>query len=85
MPLSRPMASVAAGVEEPRIKEVPELIEVSYYTRLADSILILHAFTKKTQKTPPNEHEPRDYEVHLGSNIFTRCCSQLLVPFCRDR
>jgi phage-related protein len=28
---------------------------VFYYTKLADSVLIFHAFAKKTQKTPPQE------------------------------
>jgi len=28
---------------------------VFYCTRLADSVLIFHAFAKKTQKTPPHE------------------------------
>jgi len=28
---------------------------VFYYTKLADSVLIFHAFAKKTQKTPPHE------------------------------
>ena len=26
-----------------------------YYTKLADSVLIFHAFAKKSQKTPPQE------------------------------
>ena len=41
MPLSRPMASVASAH-----------IEFSITTKLADSVLIFHAFAKKTQKTP---------------------------------
>jgi hypothetical protein len=32
----------------------------------------------------PRNSEPTDYEVQLGLNIFPRCCSQLLVPLCRD-
>ncbi|MEP6637028.1 MAG: type II toxin-antitoxin system RelE/ParE family toxin [Acidobacteriota bacterium] len=28
---------------------------VFYYTKLADSVLIFHAFAKKTQKSPPHE------------------------------
>ena len=34
---------------------VPVLNRVFYYAKLADSVLIFHAFTKKTQKTPPDE------------------------------
>jgi phage-related protein len=44
MPWSRPMSSVASGA-----------YRVFYYTKLADSVLIFHAFAKKTQKTPPHE------------------------------
>ena len=52
MPLSRPMSSIAAGVEELRVKDGSGTYRVFYYTRLRDSILLFHAFTKKTQKTP---------------------------------
>ena len=55
MPLSRPMPSVAAGVEELRVKDRSGAYRVFYHTRLADSVLIFHAFAKKTQKTPPHE------------------------------
>jgi len=55
MPVSRPMPSVAAGVEELRVKDRSGTYRVFYYTRLADSVLIFHAFTKKTQKTPLQE------------------------------
>ncbi len=34
---------------------VPARIELFYYTKLADSVLIFHACAKKTQKTLPNE------------------------------
>jgi phage-related protein len=54
MPSSRPMSSVAAGVEELRVKDRSGAYRVFYYT-LADSVLIFHAFAKKTQKTPPHE------------------------------
>ena len=55
MPLSRPMPSVAAGVEELRVKDRTGAHRVFYYLRLADSVLIFHAFAKKTQKTPTHE------------------------------
>ena len=55
MPLSRPMASIALGVEELRVKDGSGTYRVFYFTKLADSVLIFHAFTKKTQKTPPRE------------------------------
>jgi phage-related protein len=55
MPLSRSMSSVAAGVNELRIRDRSGVYRVFYYTKLADSILIFHAFSKKTQKTPQHE------------------------------
>lgn len=55
MPLSRPMPSVATGVEELRIKDRTGAYRVFYFTRLADAILIFHAFAKKTTKTPGPE------------------------------
>lgn len=55
MPLSKPMSSVYKGVEELRLKDRAGIYRVFYYTRVADSILVFHAFIKKTQKTPQNE------------------------------
>ena len=55
MPLSRPMASVASGVEELCVRDRSGAYRVFYYTRLAETVLIFHAFAKKTQKTPPRE------------------------------
>ena len=55
MPLSRPMGSVASGVEELRVRDRSGVFRVFYYTKVADSILIFHAFVKKTQKTPTHE------------------------------
>lgn len=55
MPLSRSMSSVASGVEELRVRDRSGAYRVFYYTKLADSVLIFHAFSKKTQKTPPHE------------------------------
>jgi phage-related protein len=55
MPVSRPMASVASGVEELRVRDASGAYRVFYCTRLADSVLIFHAFAKKTQKTPSRE------------------------------
>lgn len=55
MPLSRPMPSVATGSEELRVRDRSGAYRVFYFTRLADSVLIFHAFVKKTQTTPPHE------------------------------
>ena len=55
MPLSRRMTSVGAGVEELRLKDKAGAYRVFYLARFADEILVFHAFTKKTEKTPKNE------------------------------
>jgi phage-related protein len=48
-------ASVASGVDELRVRDRSGVYRVFYYTKLSDSVLIFHAFAKKTQKTPPHE------------------------------
>ncbi|MCA1577959.1 MAG: type II toxin-antitoxin system RelE/ParE family toxin [Acidobacteria bacterium] len=55
MPLSQSMSSVAVGVHELRIRDRAGIYRVFYYTKLADWILIFHAFAKKTQKTSQHE------------------------------
>ena len=55
MPLSRPMPSVAEGVEELRVRDRTGAYRVFYLAKLADAILIFHAFTKKTQRTASRE------------------------------
>ena len=55
MPLSRPMPDVSLGVDELRIRDDKGIYRTFYYKKSVRGILILHAFTKKTQKTPWNE------------------------------
>ena len=57
MPLSRPMPSIAPGVEELRVKDRFGAYRVFYFTRLETAVLIFHAFEKKTAKTPLHEIE----------------------------
>ena len=57
MPLSRPMPSVARGVEELRVKDGSGAYRTFYFTRLETAVLIFHAFEKKTAKTPLHEIE----------------------------
>lgn len=57
MPLSKPMPSIGAGVEELRVKDRNGAYRVFYYTKLVDAILVFHAFVKKSQKTPKAEIE----------------------------
>ena len=55
MPLSRPMPAVALGVEELRVKDRTGAYRTFYFTKLAGTVLIFHAFEKKTAQTPPRE------------------------------
>ena len=57
MPLSRPMSSVALGVEELRIRDRTGIYRAFYYKQSARGVLIFHAFVKKTQKTPLQDVE----------------------------
>jgi phage-related protein len=55
MPLSRSMPSVAAGVEELRVKDASGAYRVFYFARSSRGILVFHAFVKKSQATPLSE------------------------------
>lgn len=55
MPLSRPMPSVAPGVWEPRLRSPDGQLRTFYFTANAAGILVIYAFVKKTQQTPPSE------------------------------
>ncbi len=59
LPLSRPMPSVMHGVHELRLRDESGIFRVFYYVKSARGILIFHAFTKKSQKTP-------DEDIKLG-------------------
>ena len=52
IPHAKPMASVKSGVYELRVKDAAGIYRVFYFTKSQDGILVFHAFTKKTQKTP---------------------------------
>ena len=53
----RPMPSVGLGVEEIRIREDSGAYRVFYIARFDNVVYVLHAFQKKTQKTPKKEIE----------------------------
>jgi phage-related protein len=55
MPLSRPMPEVASGVHELRVRGKRSAVRVFYFIKLAEAIVVFHAFQKKTQKTPTRE------------------------------
>lgn len=47
----KPMPAVGAGVEELRVWCEQGTFRVIYIARLADAVVVLHAFQKKTQTT----------------------------------
>ena len=57
MPQSKPMKSIHTKAHELRVKDQAGAHRVIYALTLDDRILIPHAFTKKTQKTPRKEIE----------------------------
>jgi phage-related protein len=48
----KPMPEVGAGAVEIRHRDVSGSFRVIYVAKFADAIYVLHAFQKKTQKTP---------------------------------
>lgn len=47
----KPIAAIGTGVKEIRIKDETGAYRIIYLTKLKDSVYVLHAFQKKTQKT----------------------------------
>jgi phage-related protein len=67
----KPMKTVGSGTYEIRIKERGDEYRVFYVANFADTIYVLHAFQKKSQKTPERHLNigRRRYEVakeHAG-------------------
>ena len=56
-PQSKPMKSIHPKAHELRIKDKKGAYRVIYVLSMGDLILIPHAFSKKTQKTPQREIE----------------------------
>jgi phage-related protein len=57
MPHSRPMAGVAAGVWEIRVRGEDGTYRAFNYAAHPEGIIVFHAFVKKTQQTPQSERE----------------------------
>jgi phage-related protein len=55
MPISRAIPDVGSGVAEIRIQDTAGAYRAFYVTRIADAIVVFHAFMKKTRKTPERE------------------------------
>jgi phage-related protein len=68
----KPMKTIGPGVREIRVREASGAFRVIYLATVADRILVLHAFQKKTQRTPQTdidlaEHRLRAWKVSNGS------------------
>ena len=53
----KPMKTVGAGVSEIRIKDDQGIYRVIYITKYANTVFVLHAFKKKSQKTAKKDLE----------------------------
>ncbi len=49
------MTSIGQGVREIRIRDISGAYRVMYLATFADAIYVLHAFAKKTQRTPTRD------------------------------
>jgi phage-related protein len=53
----KPIPEIGAGVREIRIREQSGAFRMIYQATVADEVLVIHAFQKKTQKAPRHEIE----------------------------
>lgn len=53
----KPMKAVGSGAREIRIRDASGAFRIIYLAALADRILVLHAFQKKTQQTAQRDIE----------------------------
>jgi phage-related protein len=53
----KPMTTIGAGVREIRIRDASGAFRIIYLATLADRVLILHAFQKKSQQTAHHDIE----------------------------
>jgi len=53
----KPMPSVGAGAYEVRVRDVSGAFRAIYVAKFTNAIYVLHAFQKKTQKTPRTDIE----------------------------
>ena len=60
----KPMPNIGKGVEEIRIWDESGTYRVVYTARLADAVIVLHAFQKKTQATAKRD-------IDLAKERFT--------------
>ena len=54
---AKPMKAVGAGVYEIRVADAGQAFRAFYVARFEEAIYVLHAFEKKSQKTPKRDVE----------------------------
>jgi len=57
LPDAKPMPDIRQGAYELRVRDGAGIYRVFYYLKSEKGIMVFHAFTKKTQKTPQSEIE----------------------------
>ena len=60
----RPMQTIGRGVREIRIRDRSGAFRVIYLATLADRVVVLHAFQKKTQRTTKRELDLAAKRLH---------------------
>jgi len=66
----KPMPSVGSGAYEIRYRDDNGAFRVIYVAKFADAVYVLHAFQKKTQKTPKPD-------IDLAANRYRRLVGAL--------
>lgn len=66
----KPMPSVGAGAYEIRYRDANGAFRVIYVAKLAEAVYVLHAFQKKTQKTPKPD-------IDLAANRYKKLIGAL--------
>ena len=66
----KPMPSIGRGVEEIRVRDDTGAYRVIYTARLADRVVVLHVFAKRTQATSTRDIDvaKRRFNELIGGN-----------------
>lgn len=51
----KPMTTIGPGVREIRVRDEAGAFRIVYMVRVQDAVFVLHAFQKKSQKTPKRD------------------------------
>jgi len=57
MPQSRSMSSLAHGLHELRVRDSEGQVRVFYYTKIEETIYLIHALRKKSRVIPDRERD----------------------------